>query len=1175
MYLKKLYINGFKSFARPVELAFDKNVSAIVGPNGSGKSNITDAVRFVLGEQRTKSMRSQKMGDIIFSGTDKARAKGAAEVRLTLERDDAPDIVIARKLFRTGESVFTINGAKVRLKDIHAFFADTGLGKNGYSIVGQGGIENIVGAGPAELRALVEEAAGIAGYKARRDETEKRLEKTQDNISRVEDILSEMKKQLAPLSRQAEKTRRYLEIYESVRAVDLTRFYDAHTADTQEIKKLTEALSQSEFRLFDGEKQTEQKDKAYTQNKEKRAALAAQVRAAEQALEENRLRCAGLEREQAVEENACKNARENFARAQKALAAHKESVLTAARDYESVQTELKAAQAAFSAAQETGQAAQAAVRRAQAALDQQLCARKAVLAQQAEQNAAREAAREELLALKTEAARHEAALQNDSARRKALEKTVDGLTEQREALGPALSAARAQAQSARTARARAAEALQDARQRSVGLYKTLQELSARRQTLESQLEYQQNLKRAYSGYHNSVRAVMRFAQDHGRDDVYGPVAELVETAPDYTRAVQAALGAKAQNIVVKNEAAAQACIRYLKKSRSGRATFLPLSALHPAPISKNDAQTMAQAPGFVGIAATLCRTRPLYAPALEALLGRVAVLEDFNAAAAFRARFPRYTAVTRGGEIFYPGGAVVGGSTGKETQSVLFKSAEIDRLQRALQDLKNDLDASRAEYKALSAALPDLEKTAQRAREKAEAAEQERWRLSEQDARLAEEQKVAREALDGTQRADGAALEEKRARIAALEDFLNAPVPASEDETQIERCRAQVLERHEQWTQAQLTESARRQKLESLEARIETLKAAGRSAKKQVETCAGECAALQQEAEARQKRAEALQAEAAAGVKQNAALRAQVEAAREALSQTERAGEALEAAIKVLSRAQMLETDVKNKIAAQRERRVLEQENRENRIYDLYQVNAVMLADSGALARFREQAADVSESTYRALKAEISKIGSVDTDAVEAHRALQARYDALSSQHRDLLSAREDIEGVIRALNTSMAEQFAGRFDALNQKFSEIFQVLFEGGSAQLSYTDPEHILTSGVELSAQPPGKNLKHLSLLSGGEKAMTAIALLFAFIDENPAPFCIIDEIDAALDDSNIERFTRYIERRQGGSQFIIITHRKNTLRICDKINGVTMGSDGVSRLLALTVSEYTEE
>jgi chromosome segregation protein len=1187
MHLKSLRITGFKSFADTVELSFDQMIAAIVGPNGSGKSNIIDAIRWVLGEQRSKSLRGKRMEDVIFSGTDYHKPMHYAEVVLTLDNGsgylaDQPDEVsVTRRIFRSGESVYKMNGRQVRLKDIQTIFADTGLGRNGYSIVSQGSIENIVNSSPQALREIVEEAVGIVNYKMRKQEAERELTTAQENMDRVLDILEELNRQRKPLEKQSAKAKQYLKLREALKAVDLFRFdarwrdlsdrlaqSDAHIADANaQIKQTEIALHDADARYQrlrvqnrnqlavqeDLEAQAESTRQALTDVKENKVVLAEKIRHGQNDMDKL------LEREK-LQNEQWRSAQKALALAQEAVAAEQQKLKDLTRELGRHQEKDRALALSLQTIQEKMD------RRMQA--EQALNDRRFDLAKQQSQLMAEQASLETRMTI---ARQNLQTVRADIHDRKRQIEAMQATLEARQAQTEQLNAENQTLQKQWEAENQAYEDL-------LNRYR-LQKNNF--QVASSKWTYLKNAQDRYQNYYPGIRLIMRqdALPDAVRKAVYGPVGELIDVPETLTQAIDTVLGGRSQNIVVAKVETANACIELLKKHRAGRETFLPLDNLHFRALDSRERAEILEQSGAYGVASELVFCGAAVRPAIDSLLGRVVVVRDFDAAKPIRKRFRQLTIVTLSGEVFYPGGAIVGGTSKKQKNSPLAHKAELARLQAELKTLKTEGAGLKRRLAEQKIKVDELKAKRAALKEKQTHWEQENWQQEQRQKALEQHLKDLQDNLKAAENTDRdlQAENENRKqtqktleqRMASLADRENGEEALTAEKADLERQRAELRE-------ALSTLEIQKARSEEICRQNDRLLA---ERKTQLESLADEQKRMQIEREkgsaalaAAQKDLEKARAEIAEIEEKHRRIAAKRQTQNENQKAVNLELETMDGQIRSFNHDLVVQNEAKNKLEIAQNRILALKEGLEEKIKTRYDFNPLMVSDW--LADHDLSEVDVSEERQRELNRQIEALGNVNVGAIESFSALNTRYQFVRGQYRDLESSKQEVETIIQALSEAMTEQFAEGFEKLQQSFGEIFKILFEGGQASLRYEDPDHILESGIELVARPPGKHLKQLSLLSGGEKSMTAIALLFAFLTLNPSPFCVIDEIDAALDDHNIDRFTRYLETVADKTQFILITHRKNTLKVCDTIYGVSMAKSGVSKLLSIHISDYTE-
>ena len=1174
---------GFKSFAERIDVGFDAGITAIVGPNGSGKSNIADAIRWVLGEQSIRSLRGNKMEDVIFAGSGKRRALGVAEVALTFDNAqktlplDFAEVTVSRRLFRSGESEYTINRSPCRLKDIHELFSDTGLGKGALAIIGQNKIDEILNSRPEERRALFEEAAGIARFKLRKREAEKKLEETAANLVRIQDIKAALEEQLEPLAENAERARRYFELEADWRACLITLAAGDIERLEAECDALATGLSGEQAQADDLSGALAAQEAAQEAAILEVALADKQCQAVQAALHEQEAQAGQLAAQQQVLEERTKQSREADER------------LT--RERERVALEYDAA---------AGQLAKFAEERAawQAGLQEK---QHELQAAQANRSRVGQALRhlEEKTRERQEAVfqtQHEAVAHRNEIR--AAEKEQQQLTaalarcaREHEAGETALAHSRQALQAAEAEIATVQEQAKQAHDQQAQLTGSRQALLARQQTeakAERQLQDQYaavnarrtllgNMQREYEGYARSIRVLLK-AEEGFRADIHGTVADVIEVPDTYVTAAEIALGGALQHVVTATDDAAKKGIAFLKRQQAGRATFLPLSTIQPGAPRPQELQA-AQEPGILGRLSDFIDCAARYRSVVEFLVGRTLLAESIEAALACAKKHQfRVRIVTLEGDLVNPGGSMSGGSHGKRDTGLLSRqsalaeaSAQLNRLEQDLAQLRNDkMQGQRllAELEQQLEATRQAQNSAQglliQAQSRADYLLTETQRLHLQVAVAASETKQHEEArLELARR-----IQQANAALAALEE--RQRTAATEDRAVEAQRQALQAEQETAITAAMAAETAyqtARQRGEWIESRWREL--AG-----EVEKRRGEVAALMTEQAELARLREETTAQLAAVAAQQAASGDELAQLRQAREQAE------QAKLAQLVQQKQLENKVREerRRQADAQRRLHELEMRLTRAQ--FQLNAateqlqaqtnLSVEEAKAFPKRDEPPAVLKEAVAR-LEAEIKTLGPVNPSAVQDYEQAHERYQFLAAQQEDLLSARRSLAEVIAAMDKTMTTQFEEAFAAINAHFATCFARLFGGGVARLLLADPKDVLGSGVDITVQPPGKKMQHLALLSGGERALTVIALLFAVLLYKPSPFCVLDEIDAALDEANVDRFAQFLGELAGSTQFIVITHRKGTMEAANVLHGVTMEESGVSRLLSVKMEE----
>ena len=1186
MRLKRLEIYGFKSFADRTVVVFDNGITGIVGPNGSGKSNLSDAVRWVLGEQSAKALRGGRMEDVIFNGTQKRKRLGYCEVSLVFDNEDHAlpvdfaEVMITRRVYRSGEGEYYINKAACRLKDIIELFRDTGVGKEGYSIIGQGRIDEILSQRSEDRRGVFEEAAGIVKYRARKEESEKRLANMRDNLSRVEDVIAELEGQLEPLAKASETARRYLALRDELRTLECSAFVlrsdraKERIADAEAmLAGLADAIAEEERRA--GELTAARETANATAQR-----LEEEVSSAHEAVLE-------LTREKEAREGELGVLRAEIARMEK-------DVLTLSQDEDVKHARSRALEGELSQCE----ADTLRTRTELIELERQIAARERELAQAQEEARQAEEALEAHKSAIIEAVNRLSDVRTSEARlstmRKELERRSEEARVQRDELiaeGEELAAQLAEAgeelteaQRQEAERTQAVQAIdaqtQEAGRRIAAIQSVMNEASGQKQAAESRLRVLREMERDYAGYQQAVKQVLLHAR--GNAGVHGVVASLMRVPKELERAVEAVLGGALQNVVTSDEYVARDMIAYLRQNKLGRATFLPLTTISGRTLSAQERQLLSM-PGCVGLASELVGFDERYRGIVENLLGRTVVAENLDAGIEIMRRGRHaFRLVTLEGDVMHSGGSMTGGSSASRMTSLLSREREISEHEALTKRLAEQIDecAARLEkgealrqslkqrraqaFDALHQAQIDVSIASERVRTIGQQAEghqrqversdlllqQIEENLAQIDAQLA----GARDTQEGEQKNS----DEMNRRTGELSDALYAKreaLDALREQAQGLRLTHTARERDLN----ALTQDAARMKREqgelaaqigqAQESREQLVLSHQRSTQQLAadEGSAAACAQKLTDAQAGLLERQSLRNEAQETVRQ---MTQEIDALRERLTEDSDRHHKAEL---VLSRTQS------------------ELSQMQQRIWDEYELTYAGAKD------YLAEPFDLAASDRRTgdIRREIRAMGPVNVTAVEDYRACRERWESLTGQRDDLLKAQEDLLGVIASLQKQMERQFMESFRLMQQYLSETFVKLFGGGQAELRLMDENDVLGCGIEIVAQPPGKRLQLLSLLSGGERALTAIAILFAMLRLKPTPFCFLDEIEAALDDGNISTFADYLRDFSKDTQFVVVTHRKGTMERCDSLYGVAMEEKGVSKMLSVELKDVSED
>ena len=1184
MYLKSLEVQGFKSFPDKTLIRFGDDITAIVGPNGSGKSNISDAILWVMGEQSSKTLRGAKMEDVIFGGTQKRSAVGFAEATLTLDNTDralpydADDVMITRRYYRSGDSEYYINKQSARLRDINEMFMDTGLGREGYSNIGQGRIDEILSLKSADRREIFEEAAGISKYRHRKEETERKLAHTEDNLLRIGDKISELEIQLEPLKEQSEKAKKYLELKDELQGVEVAVWLDTLEKLSAAAKKAEEDYASASFVL---QQAHDDLDKLYAQSEN----LSAVLRQKDEELENVRIKVSMLDAhhqqldgQMAVLRGNVENNNANIARIREELSGEEDrsggiiaQIQQADERIEAIDRELSEKlqsievlqqQLAVMTANAQGITRQfLELRGKESSLSAELAGREADI-RGLDESMAQTKERSDVLSadLASGAERQELAQNNLDACQAELRKAREDATAAENTI------------SGYTLR-------QNTRlKRRDELAQKVRELTVKLDSVSAKARAFRAMERDFDSYNKSVKAVMQEAQRGSLKGIHGPVSRLIRTDDRYAVAVEIALGAAMQNIIVGDKQDGKAVLSYLKRTGTGRVTCLPISEMQGKGLSESG---LNQCRGYVGIASELVKCDKQYNGIIDYLLARTVLVQDIDAAIAMAGKYNnRFKIVTLDGQVMNPGGSMTGGSVNKEA-GILSRANELEKLT--------------AEEKELQAELASVEEELREAQRQADQVE---FQLNTARDQL-------REAQDQVLRMEG---EEKQHEI--LLSAINDAVASAQRELDSLNQRQQLDRERYAANQAKI--QVYTAELVSVQATIATLEGT------QTET-AEKTNVLTEEMTVLRTGAAALEAEkttALAHIEDLQNLRNAMAGDREnklaLIGQIEQESVRLESEIELLLKRQA-ETDAdadeqrkqmqavltqRSEAEATKTRSERESQEKNKDILNMERACALLENKKTTTAMEEKQIIDKLWDSYELtpgtavehrgeiesvaagnrkiaeLKRKITMLGTPNLGAIEEYARVNERYSYLAEQRDDVLTSKRELESIIRDLTKEMTTIFVEEFAKINRYFGEVFVEMFGGGNGQLILENPEEPLTCGIEIRVQPPGKQVKTITLLSGGEKAFVATALYFAILKVRPTPFCLLDEIDAALDDRNVERFASYLHNLSKKTQFIVITHRRGTMEASDVLYGVTMQEQGVSKLLRLDLNQMEE-
>ena len=1184
MYLKSLELQGFKSFPDKTLIRFGDDITAIVGPNGSGKSNISDAILWVLGEQSSKTLRGAKMEDVIFGGTQKRSAVGFAEATLTLDNSDralaydADEVMVTRRYYRSGDGEYYINKQSARLKDINELFMDTGLGREGYSNIGQGRIDEILSLKSNDRREIFEEAAGISKYRHRKEETERKLVQTEDNLLRIGDKVSELELQLEPLKVQSEKARKYLELKDELKGVEVAVWLDSLDKLSAAAKKAEEDYASASFVL---QQAHDDLDRLYAQAEE----LGQALHQKDGNLETLRVKVnmfqathQQLDGQMAVLRGNVENNKSNLARIEEELKGQEDRSGGIVNQIAQAEVRVKEAEEAITAKNH---------RLEQLKLDL------------ATMTASAQGMTKRFLELRSQESTLAADIAGREADARGLEESITQNAQRLEQLNDDLSSGTARLNEAQNSLNQVQKQLKEAQEQVTAANNTisgyalrqasrgkrvedvqqhLRELTGKLDSVTARARVFRAMERDFENYQKSVRMVMQEAERGRLPNVHGPVSRLIRTEDAYTVAIEIGLGAAMQQIVVGSESDGKAAISFLKRTGGGRATFLPLTGIQGRLLQENGLESCR---GFVGIASQLVNCDRTYRGIVDNLLGRTVIVQDMDSAISMAQKYrSRFKIVTLDGQVMNPGGSMTGGSVNKDS-GILSRANELEKLTIQEKQLQNDILAAQAEQTEAKRQYDQVEFQLSAARDQLREAEDQVLRLQGQEKQyqvmvnaISEAEQSARreqESLQARTQSDRERCAGQKAKLSVLNQQL---IQCRADIAQLEGSQTETVDAtasiNDQITQLKTEAAALEAERGTACSHIEDLKNLrsamdGDREKKLLLICS-----IQEDTTQLNGQIEELLARQGENDTQAQDMNAQMEAAIADRAKTE--------ASKTLSEreAQEKSKDILNmeRACALLEQKKVTSSMEEKQIID-------KLWDSYSLTpstakEFRGEIESITAGNRRIgeLKRKIAALGTPNLGAIEEYARINERYTYLAAQRDDVLTSKRELEGIIRDITKEMTTIFVTEFQKIDHYFGQVFEEMFGGGKGQLILEDPDNPLTCGIEIRVQPPGKQVKTITLLSGGEKAFVATALYFAILKVRPTPFCLLDEIDAALDDRNVDRFAHYMHNLSQKTQFIVITHRRGTMEAANVLYGVTMQEQGVSSLLRLDLNQMTQ-
>ena len=1182
MRLKELEIQGFKSFPDKTKITIGEGITGVVGPNGSGKSNISDSIRWVLGETSSKQLRgSGKMEDVIFGGTQSRGAMGFASVALTIDNSDhgldmdADEVTIGRRYYRSGESEYSINGQNVRLKDVYELLLDTGIGRDGYAIVGQGRIAEIVGAKSAERREIFEEASGIAKYRYRKNEAERRLEAAEGNLERLRDILGELEKRVGPLKRDSEKAQQFLELSERRKSLEVTLWVDAirRANDTVRDQQRKFEAAQADYERLS--RQLDEFDEKSAALREEAQQLVLQVEQANADIRAVTEANAGSESEIAVLKNESEHSRFRIDEATGELeraGQGRQSIETEAAGHKAAIEKLHGEVAALDARVAELRAELRALEEKAAASGQRRDVIDAAIARLQDTATAAK-----VRAASAQSAKEAAAQRLDEAKQQAveLENSAAAAEEEKRRAERRLKDAEEAVTRNDNIKAGLKLKLESRRRQQAEAADALQKADKERSNTSQRIHILEDLERNMDGYQQSVKAVMRAAAGRRLRGIIGPVAGILTVEKGYETAIETALGFALQNIVVEDQGCARAAIGFLKDERAGRATFLPLDTVQGSRFT-------GRLTGTAEVAADLVKCDPRYQHIIDNLLGRIIVVEDLSEASTVAKNLGyRNRIVTLDGQVINAGGSFTGGSTARSV-GVFSRKQELDELRTRLvklekkrADAEKELEARKAEVDNLTAQLSGAEAEGMNA-------SSERLRASLELDRLT----AAVAQHEENTRSLAAEIEAQQAAVTQNETACaEAEAAQGKAEAELNTYNAELAELGE--STGSLTAERERITNELSENQMQRL-----ANEKDIGLHEAALEGLQSrtgEAEARARELNAAIEAAKAKIEANALKIAEIErtrgenkekiaAAEETIRTANAARMEKEAAVARLGQENRALTDERERMSGEMARLAERRTAAENELNDtntkLWEEYQLTAGEAKELCVEFESLTELRRSVVE-VRGKIRGLGNVNVGAIEEYKEVKERYDFLKAQVTDVEKAKSELTRMIAELCSEMEELFTTSFKQINTHFQQIFKELFGGGHARLYLSDESNVLESGIEIEVSPPGKVIKNLSALSGGEQALVAISIYFAILNVNPAPFCFLDEIEAALDDVNVARYAQYLRRMTDHTQFIVITHRRGTMEAADVLYGVTMQEDGVSKILRLDLDKVSAD
>ncbi len=1187
MYLKKLEIQGFKSFAEKINLEFNSGITSVIGPNGSGKSNIADAVRWVLGEQSIKTLRGSKMEDVIFAGTENRKAMGFAEVSITLDNSDNSlpieysEVTVTRRIFRSGESEYFLNKTQCRLKDITELFLDTGIGKEGYSIIGQGRIDEILSTKSEDRRHIFEEASGIAKYKMRKNEAEKKLELTRQNLIRINDIINELENQLEPLRQQSETARKFLSLRETLKDIEVNVFLENIGRFKEKLVELDSQYASIRESIDNENSKLEQ---ITVDNAEKTNLLKTLEEKINAARDEYYVIDGNIERcnsDIKINEEKQLNLNNNVLRLNTEIDEINQRMENLSKDEETKQKKidyLNERMVLYTGKLEEAEKKMEEILSTLGETERHIEELKSGIMDKLDIQSDKKV---QINNVKThiEMLRKRQNSLDNEIRNLILDKDKEGML--KEDLSESIRSAKELIKKSRESiekmsleRGKLDTRLAELRQNQNSINSDIQFKSSRRKML-------QDMERNHEGYNRSVKSILAASETipQLKNGIHGALAQLIKVDKKYETAIEMSLGGALQNIVTTTEQDAKFAIEFLKRDKLGRATFLPVSAVKGRYFDNQTIQDLKRMSGFCGVASDLVEHDSQYKDIVLSLLGKVAVVENLDSGIAIARKFGySFRIVTVEGDLLNAGGSMTGGSVEGRGTGILGRSREIEELQTALKNLEEKLQGVDKEIKEASSQIEAVINNINNEEKQLKDNDLIRMRdenhlaqvqdnIAKYEAKIEmhkqEKNQLVREEADTEKE-----LEKYNEELITIEnEIANAKEIVTEFQEKHKEGQSQRDDLHTDITDYKISVNSFKESLDAVRDDMSRISGEREASQKNIERKTNEIKRNNDEITSLKEKNEGLLVMIKGYEEGRTGKTLEIDRVTEERRVIEEELSDIVTRVQEINKSILLLQEDYNRIEVKKAKLESEMEVIQNRLWDEYE-----LTYNNAL-ELKKDVGNINQAQKRIneLKAEIRDLGVVNVAAIEEYIKTKERYEFMTGQRNDMEQAEAKLWKVITEITTNMKQQFMEQFKLINGNFNIVFKELFGGGRAELKLTDSENVLESGIDIEVQPPGKKLQNMMLLSGGERAFTAIALLFGILKLRPTPFCILDEIEAALDDANVLRFAQYLRNFSNQVQFVVVTHRKGTIESSDTLYGVTMQEHGISKVVSMKLNE----